>query len=210
VLFDGIPLSELDPLLVRRRCGVVLQDIALFGGSLRSNIALNAPDAPLEQVVDAARVAGFDNDIQRMPMRLETRLSESGSNLSGGQRQRIALARAVLTRPDILLLDEATSHLDVGSEQRVIANLAHLGCTRVAIAHRLTAVRASHQILVMESGRAAESGTHAELVSAGGRYAELAAHQDSDASGRRPGVDVSAARVLRMEPHGHRGCRASI
>ena len=210
VLVDGVPLPELDPLLVRRRCGVVLQDIALFAGSLRSNIALNAPDAPLHQVVDAARLAGLMDDVDRMPLRFETRLSESGSNVSGGQRQRIAIARAVLTHPEILLLDEATSHLDVSAEQRVIENLGRLRCSRVAIAHRLTAVRASHQILVLERGRAVERGTHAELVGIGGIYAALAAHQDPTASVRRPGADGSAAPVLRVEPNGHRGCRASI
>ena len=210
VFFDGVPLSELDPLLVRRRCGVVLQDIALFSGSLRSNIALNAPDAPLEQVVEAAELAGLVDDVHRMPLRFETRLSEGGTNISGGQRQRIAIARAVLTHPEILLLDEATSHLDVSAEERVIANLARLRCTRVSIAHRLTAVRAADQILVLERGRAVERGTYDELVRAGGVYAAMAAHQDSVASTRRPGADGSAARVLRMEPHGHRECRASI
>jgi ATP-binding cassette, subfamily B, bacterial len=210
VFLDGIPLSELDPLLVRRRCGVVLQDIALFSGSLRSNIALNSPDAPLEQVVEAAELAGLVDDVHRMPLRFETRLSEGGTNISGGQRQRIAIARAVLTHPEILLLDEATSHLDVSAEERVIANLGRLRCTRVAIAHRLTAVRAADQILVLERGRAVERGTSDELLRAGGVYAAMAAHQDSIASTRRPGADGNAARVLRMEPHGHRECRASI
>jgi ABC-type bacteriocin/lantibiotic exporter with double-glycine peptidase domain len=209
VLFDGVPLSELDPVSARRRCGVVLQDVALFGGSLRSNIALSAPDAPLEQVAEAARLADLDDDIRGMPLRYETRLSEGGTSMSGGQRQRIAIARAVLTRPEILLLDEATSHLDVAAERRVIANLDGLGCTRIAIAHRLSTVRASNQILVLERGRVVERGSHAELVRLGRAYAALAAQQDPTASMRRPGADGSVARVLRVEPHGHRGCRAS-
>ncbi|HUQ80284.1 MAG TPA: peptidase domain-containing ABC transporter [Gemmatimonadaceae bacterium] len=210
VLFDGAPLSELDPVAVRRRCGVVLQDIALFAGTLRSNILLNAPNASAETLLAALRTADLDDDVTRMALRLDTRLSEGGTNVSGGQRQRIALARAVVTEPDILLLDEATSHLDVAAEQRVIANLERSECTRIAIAHRLTAVRGSDQILVMQQGRVVERGTHAELVALGRAYATLAAQQDSTASGRRPGAEGGVARALRVEPHGHRGCLASI
>jgi ATP-binding cassette subfamily B protein len=209
VLFDGVPLRELDPYEVRRRCGVVLQDVALFGGTLRSNIALNAPDASLERIVEAAQLAGFHEDVERMPLRYETRLAESGSNVSGGQRQRIAIARALLARPEILLLDEATSHLDVAAEQRVIAKLEALRCTRIAIAHRLTAIRASDEILVLHRGRAVERGTHGELLARDGVYAALAAQQDATTSGRRPGADVRIARSPRVEPHGHRGCRVS-
>jgi ABC-type bacteriocin/lantibiotic exporter with double-glycine peptidase domain len=209
VLHDGIPLSELDLQIVRRRCGVVLQDISLFGGSIRSNIALNAPHAPLEQIIDAARLAGFDDDVARMPMRYETRLAENGANLSGGQRQRLAIARALVTRPDVLLLDEASSHLDVAAEQRLIENLERLRCTRVVIAHRLTAVRSADQILVLQRGYAVERGTHEELMRRSGAYAALAAEQGSFGGGRRPGVDV-AALGTRMDHHGHRGWRASI
>jgi ABC-type bacteriocin/lantibiotic exporter with double-glycine peptidase domain len=210
VLHDGIPLAELDPQVVRRRCGVVLQDISLFGGSIQSNIALNAPHASLEQIIDAARLAGFDDDVARMPMRYETRLAESGANLSGGQRQRLAIARALVTRPDVLLLDEASSHLDVAAEQRLIENLERLRCTRVVIAHRLTAVRSADQILVLHHGRAVERGTHEELMGGGGAYAALAAEQGSLAGGRRPGADVAFALGTRMDHHGHRGWRASI
>jgi ABC-type bacteriocin/lantibiotic exporter with double-glycine peptidase domain len=210
VRYDGIPLSELDPHVVRRRCGIVLQDVALFGGSVRSNIALNAPDAPLEQIIDAARLAGFDDDVGRMPMRYETRLAESGGNLSGGQRQRLAIARALLARPDILLLDEASSHLDVAAEQRLIANLERLRCTRVVIAHRLTAVQSADQILLLQHGRVVERGTHEELIMRGGAYATLAGEQGAFASDRRPGAEPALARGRWMEQHGHRGLRASI
>jgi ABC-type bacteriocin/lantibiotic exporter with double-glycine peptidase domain len=210
VRYDGVPLSELRPHDVRTRCGIVLQDIALFGGSVRSNIALGAPDAPLEQIIEAARLAGFDHDVEHMPMRYETRLSESGANLSGGQRQRLAIARALLARPDILLLDEASSHLDVAAEQRLIVNLRRLRCTQVVIAHRLTAVRSADQILVLERGRVVERGTHDELMTRRGAYATLSAEQGSFASDRRPGADFALARERSMEPHGHRGVRASV
>jgi ABC-type bacteriocin/lantibiotic exporter with double-glycine peptidase domain len=177
---------------------------------VRSNIALGAPDAPLEQIIEAARLSGFDDDVERMPMRYETRLSESGANLSGGQRQRLAIARALLARPDILLLDEASSHLDVAAEQRLIANLQRLRCTQVVIAHRLTAVRSADQILLLERGRVVERGTHDELITRRGVYATLSAEQGSFASDRRPGADLALARGRSMEPHGHRGVRASI
>lgn len=210
VLYDGIPLSDLDPHAVRRRCGVVLQDVALFGGSVHSNVALNVPDASVERVIDAARLAGLDEEVERMPLRYETPLAESGSNLSGGQRQRLAIARALVAQPDILLLDEASSHLDVASEQRLIANLERLQCTRIIVAHRLTAVRSADQILVLERGRVVERGTHDALIVQGGAYAALAAQQGFPASDRWPGTDLALARGRRMEPHGHRGWRASI
>jgi ABC-type bacteriocin/lantibiotic exporter with double-glycine peptidase domain len=187
-----------------------MQDVALFAGTVRSNITLNAPDTPLERIVEAARLAGLDEDIRGMPLRYETRLAEGGTNLSGGQRQRIAIARALVSRPDILLLDEATSHLDVASEQRVIANLDRLHCTRVVIAHRLTAVRNANHILVLHNGRIVEQGTHEDLVRHGGTYAALTEEQDPHASTRRPGTETHPARTRRMDQHGHRGWRASI
>ena len=179
ILYDGVALSELDPREIRRWCGVVLQDLGVFGGSVRSNIALNTPTASMDDVARAARLAGLDDDIERLPMGYETRLSEGGTNLSGGQRQRLAIARAVVTQPSILLLDEASSHLDVASEERLNARLEALRCTRIVVAHRLTAVRTADQILVMQHGRVAERGAHRDLVRRGGIYAELAAAQQS-------------------------------
>jgi ATP-binding cassette subfamily B protein len=177
VLYDGVPLSELDPRDVRRWCGVVLQDSAAFAGSFKSNILLNTPAASAEQIDAAAEVAGLANEIRRLPMAYETRVAEGGSNLSGGQRQRLAIARAIAPRPSILLLDEASSHLDVASEAELNAHLQRLRCTRIVIAHRLSAVRTADQILVLRHGRVVEQGTHQHLLRQRGMYAELAAAQ---------------------------------
>jgi ABC-type bacteriocin/lantibiotic exporter with double-glycine peptidase domain len=177
VQYDGISLADLDPQLVRRSCGVVLQDSALFGGSLRSNLTLNAPGATKDQLDTVVRAACLADEVSRFPMGYDTRLAESATNLSGGQRQRIAIARALLNQPAILLLDEASSHLDVASEARLNENLATLECTRIVVAHRLSAVRAADEIIVMQSGRVAERGTHASLMCAGGAYAALAQAQ---------------------------------
>ena len=177
VLYDGVPLSELDPRDVRRWCGVVLQDSSAFAGSFRSNILLNLPGAGVDEMTAAAEVAGLASEIQRLPMKYETRIAEGGSNLSGGQRQRLAIARAIVPQPSILLLDEASSHLDVVSEAQLNANLERLRCTRVVIAHRLSAVRTAEQVLVLCNGRVVERGTHTELLRQRGLYADLAAAQ---------------------------------
>jgi len=177
VLYDGIPLSELDPRDVRRWCGVVLQDSAAFAGSFKTNILLNTPAATAEQIDAAAEIAGLATDIRRLPMAYETSVAEGGSNLSGGQRQRLAIARAIAPRPSILLLDEASSHLDVAAEAELNAHLERLRCTRIVIAHRLSAVRTADQILVLRHGRVIERGSHVQLLRACGMYAELAAAQ---------------------------------
>jgi ABC-type bacteriocin/lantibiotic exporter with double-glycine peptidase domain len=209
ILYDGVPLADFDPREVRRSCGVVLQDSAAFGGSFRSNIQINMPDASAEQIAAAAEIAGLANDIRRLPMRYETRIAEGGSNLSGGQRQRLAIARAIVSEPPILLLDEASSHLDVASEARLNANLERLHCTRVVIAHRLSAVRTADQILVLGNGRVVERGTHHELLRQRGMYADLAAAQGplefaaGDRAYREPALESDSA-----HPTGRRRIRA--
>ena len=177
VRYDGVSIADLDAQTVRQGCGVVMQDSALFGGSLRSNLTLNAPGATNDQLDAAVRLAGLDEEIVRLPLGYETRLAESATNLSGGQRQRVAIARALLNRPSILLLDEASSHLDVVSEARLNANLSTLQCARIVVAHRLSAVRAADEILVMGAGRVIERGDHQTLMRAGGAYAALARAQ---------------------------------
>ncbi|MEZ0076770.1 peptidase domain-containing ABC transporter [Planotetraspora sp. GP83] len=179
VSYDGLPFTELERGSLRRHFGVVTQDPSLFSGTIRENISLGNPGAPLDDVIEAARMACVHDDIERMPLNYETRLSE-GSGLSGGQRQRIALARALLARPRILLLDEATSNLDTATEAGIEANLAGLSQTRVVIAHRLSTVRDADQIFVLDQGEVVERGTHEQLLALGGHYADLVAHQSSD------------------------------
>lgn len=177
VRYDGLAIQDLELRSLRRQFGVVMQDPALFSGSIRDNLAFVEPSAELARVEEAAQLAAIHEDIVAMPMGYETLLSEGGAGLSGGQRQRLALGRAVLHRPSVLLLDEATSHLDVATEAAVERNLAQLASTRIVIAHRLSTVRDADLILVMDGGRIVERGTHQELLALGGHYAELAALQ---------------------------------
>ncbi|GGO80277.1 peptidase domain-containing ABC transporter [Nonomuraea cavernae] len=176
IRYDGVPAAELNLRTLRRQFGVVTQDPSLFNGSIRENIAMNDPGASLRRVVSAARLAGLHDEIAAMPMGYETVLTDGGG-LSGGQRQRLALARAVLSRPKVLLLDEATSNLDSATEAVIEANLSRLVQTRIVIAHRLSTVRDADLILVIDSGRVVQRGTHAELMALGGRYADLVAAQ---------------------------------
>lgn len=173
VLFDGADLSELDLHSVRGQLGVVPQEPAFFGSTVRGNIALADPSSALEPVIEAARRAQIHDEVMAMPMGYDTPLVDRGASLSGGQRQRLALARALLRNPAVLLLDEATSHLDAITERGVQEALAALNCTRIVIAHRLSTVADADLILVMDDGRLVESGRHEELLLRGGVYSEL-------------------------------------
>jgi ATP-binding cassette, subfamily B, bacterial len=173
ILYDGTDFARLDRRSVRRQLGAVTQEIQLFSGSVRDNIALTDPEMPLSRVMEAAELAGLHNEIMAMPMRYETILTDRGLSLSGGQRQRLAIARAVAGEPKILILDEATSDLDEITEKHVTSNLASLRCTRIVIAHRLSTIRDANLILVMEAGSIVEKGTHSELLLLNGLYSRL-------------------------------------
>lgn len=176
VLIDDIDLSVTDPSSLRRQVGVVLQENVLFNGSIRENIALVSPGAPIDQVIRAAKLSGAHEFISEFPDGYDTLVGEHGTGLSGGQRQRIAIARALMRDPKILIFDEATSALDYESERIVQQNMRHMcqGRTVIVIAHRLSAIRDAHRIIVMDQGGIVEEGTHQELMSiSGGLYAYL-------------------------------------
>jgi len=160
---------------LRRQVGVVLQDNVLFNRSIRENIALANPGTPIEQVIQAAKLAGAHDFILELPHAYDTTVGERGSSLSGGQRQRIAIARALITNPRILIFDEATSALDYESERIIQENMRQLvhGRTVIIIAHRLSAVRQCNRIITIEKGRIVEDGAHEALMKSNGRYASL-------------------------------------
>ena len=179
ILVDGVDLALIDPAWLRRQVGVVLQENILFNRSVRDNIAIADPAMTMEEVVEAARLAGAHDFILELSEGYDTRLEERGSNLSGGQRQRIAIARALAADPRMLIFDEATSALDAESEAIIQRNMAKMaaGRTVLIIAHRLSALRPCHRIITLEAGVVTESGTHEELLRAGGRYAALYTEQ---------------------------------
>jgi ATP-binding cassette, subfamily B, bacterial HlyB/CyaB len=181
LLVDGIDISLIDAAQLRRQIGVVLQENLLFNRSVRENIAIADPAAPIEAVIRAAQLAGAHEFVSELPEGYDTIVGEQGSSLSGGQRQRIAIARALFTNPRVLIFDEATSALDYESEaiiQRNMAQICH-GRTVLVIAHRLSAVRHAHRIVVLEKGRIVEAGPHDALVAKPqGLYAHLWRMQD--------------------------------
>ncbi|KOP28178.1 ABC transporter ATP-binding protein [Hapalosiphon sp. MRB220] len=172
VFIDGQDVNNISLRSLRSQVGVVDQDSFLFGGTIRENIAIAHPDASLEEITEAARMAGADEFIQQLPLGYETQIGEGGGMLSGGQRQRLAIARALLGNPRLLLLDEATSHLDAESERIIQNNLKTIlkERTSVIIAHRLSTVRNADLILVLDRGLLVESGTHNELIAKKGHY----------------------------------------
>jgi ATP-binding cassette subfamily B protein len=177
ILYDDIPLQQLDFQTVRTQLGIVMQDAHTFSGSIRQNITFSHPDISLEQIEKATRTAALHDDILQMPMRYDTFIAEGGYALSGGQRQRLALACALAHSPAILLLDEATSSLDVVTEHIIEQNLKELQCTQIIIAHRLSTIRTADCIFVLDAGKIVEAGTHQELLKKSGYYAELIRNQ---------------------------------
>lgn len=166
ILIDGKPIKDYELSVLRQNIGIVPQEVILFGGTIRENIAYGKLDATENEILDAAKRANAMEFIARIPEGLDTIVGERGVKLSGGQRQRIAIARAILKNPAILILDEATSSLDAESESLVQEALNELmkGRTTLIIAHRLSTIRNADRIYVLDAGKVAESGTHEELL----------------------------------------------
>jgi ATP-binding cassette subfamily B protein len=185
VRLDGTDLRELELHALRDAIGLVSQDVFLFHGSVRENIAYGTFDASLESIIEAARVAEAHEFIESLPQGYDTIVGERGQKLSGGQRQRVSIARAVLKDPPILVLDEATSSVDNETEAAIQRSLERIsvGRTTLIIAHRLSTIRHADRIYVMDGGEVREIGTHEELVSQDGIYASLWAVQ----TGEHPG-----------------------
>lgn len=173
VLIDGQPITGVSMNSLRQSIGLVSQDVYLFEGSIRDNIAYGKPDADEAAIIDAAKTAEAWSFIETLPQGLDTPVGERGVRLSGGQRQRLSLARALLKDPPILVLDEATSAVDNETEaaiQRSLKRIAH-GRTVIMIAHRLSTIVHADEIVVIEKGQVAERGSHSSLLAANGHYA---------------------------------------
>lgn len=179
VFVDGRDVRDLPLGRLRGAIGAVPQEAFLFSTTIESNIALGTPDASRSEIERAAELAGLSSDIEAFPKGLETLVGERGLTLSGGQKQRVALARALIREPRILLLDDCLSAVDADTEERILRNLRRVfvGRTVLVVSHRISAVRAADQILVLDKGRIAERGDHATLMRSDGLYADLARRQ---------------------------------
>ena len=177
IYYGNQDIASVDIRSLRRHMGVVMQNGSLFQGDLLMNITVASPRSTLDEAWEAAEMAGVANDIRKMPMGMQTIVSEGGGGISGGQRQRILIARAVCGKPKILMLDEATSALDNVTQRHVSDALEGLNCTRIVIAHRLSTIRHADRIIMLDGGKIVEDGTYDELVSQGGAFADLVARQ---------------------------------
>ena len=180
IFYDRKDIQTLDLGSLRKLIGTVLQEGELFSGSIFENITISAPNLSLQEVWDAAEIAGIADDIRAMPMGMSTVLQEGGGGISGGQKQRIMIARAVAPKPKLLLLDEATSALDNITQKQVSDALDRMRCTRIVIAHRLSTIRHCDRILVMDGGKIVEDGKYEQLIEKGGVFAELVERQRLD------------------------------
>jgi len=179
ITIDGIDIRDMTQASLRNNIGIVQQDVFLFGGSIRENIAYGKLDASEAEIREAARQARLDEVIDALPLGMDTVIGERGVKLSGGQKQRLSIARIFLKNPPILILDEATSALDTATEQAIQQSLADLsqGRTTLVIAHRLATIQNADRIVVVDKEGIVEQGTHQQLLEQQGRYAQLHAAQ---------------------------------
>ena len=182
IYIDGVDIKHMNPAWLRQNIGVVLQENYLFSGTIRENIALPMQNAPIELIINMAKIAGADEFISQLSEGYDTMVGERGSTLSGGQKQRIAIARALITNPKILIMDEATSALDYESETIIMRNMKQItkGRTTFIIAHRLSTVKNCDIIVVMDKGKIIEIGSHSELMQQNGYYKFLNDQQNSN------------------------------
>ncbi len=180
IYYDGKDLERIDLRSLRRRIGVVMQNGKLFQGDIYSNIVISAPWLTQQDAWDAAELAGIADDIRKMPMGMNTIISEGSGGISGGQRQRLMIARAIAPKPKILMFDEATSALDNLTQKKVSEVLGSLKCTRIVIAHRLSTIKQCDRIIVLDRGKIIEDGKYDELIAKNGFFAELVARQRLD------------------------------
>ena len=169
------PIKEISRKSLRNKYGMVLQDTWLFSSTIRENIAYGNPNAPIEDVIEAAKMAGIHDYIERLPKKYDTEIIEGGNNLSQGEKQLICIARVMLLKPPMLILDEATSNIDTRTERKVQEAFDTImkGRTSFIVAHRLSTITSANQILVMNKGQIIEQGTHEELLKKKGFYANL-------------------------------------
>lgn len=180
IYYDGKDINAIDLKSLRQRIGVVMQNGKLFSGDIFSNITISAPWLSLDDAWEAARIAGLEEDIKRMPMGMHTLISEGSGGISGGQKQRLLIATAVAPKPKILMLDEATSALDNLTQKQVSEALDKLKCTRIVIAHRLSTIKQCDRIIYLEDGHILEDGTYDELIAKNGKFAALVERQRID------------------------------
>ncbi len=180
VLFDGENIKNVSIKDLREHIGIVSQESILFNDSVRNNISFGSPQATIEEIQQAAKIANADTFISELDNGYETNIGERGNKLSGGQKQRLSIARAVLKNPDVLILDEATSALDTESEKLVQEALDNLmkDRTSLVIAHRLSTIKKADEIIVLSKGKIVERGTHEELIALKGTYHRLSSLQD--------------------------------
>lgn len=177
IYYDGKDINSLDLKSLRQKIGVVMQNGNLFPGDIFSNIIVTSPWKKLDDAWEAAELAGIKEDIEAMPMGMNTMISEGTGGISGGQKQRIMIARAIVSKPTVLYFDEATSALDNITQKHVSDSISKLNCTRIVIAHRLSTIKYCDRIVVFDGGKIAEEGTYDELMEKKGKFYDLAIRQ---------------------------------